>query len=247
MRPPVDAPALPALAALIALLGAPPAAAEDVPLLPAFDPAAFAAPGANLWMPLDRGLSRTLYALEDGAVVETNRLTNLGAGPVILGVATVAVLDEAWEGERLVERTLDYFAADAAGNVWYFGEDVTNFRYDAAGRLTGTDDASAWRAGENGALPGIVMPAAPVPGSPVLQEHAPAEAAMDWGAVVAVGLTLDTPAGRFADVVQIREGSTAEPDLREFKFHAPGIGLIRAEEDLDEDFEDPELVFEIGR
>ncbi len=49
--------------------------------------------------------------------------------------------------------------------------------------------------------------------------------------------------GTFENVLRIFETTELEPDAREFKYYAPGVGLILVEEDLDEDFENPELTF----
>ena len=200
------------------------------PELPAFDAAAFARPAANPWYPLAAGPVRKYRGRTPDGEIERIEISVQGPGPVILGVPTTAVLDRVWEEDLIVEETLDYFAADDRGNVWYFGEDVTNYRYDDEGRLLGTDDESAWRAGVDGAVPGISFPAAPAPGPAVFQEHAPADEAMDYGQVIATGLTLQGPAGTFGDVVQVYESSTAEPTSRGFKYYAPGLGMIREEE-----------------
>ncbi len=232
----------------LALLGlALPAAvaAAGEPVLPVFDLAAFAEPKANPWFPLEPGATKLHREAGAGAEAESSTTAVHGPGPTILGVATVAVLDEAFEADRLVERTLDYYATDQDGNVWYFGEDVTNFRYDEAGTLIGTDSKSAWLAGVDGAMPGILLSGAPVPGLTLFQEHAPQAEATDYAEVVATGLALTVAAGSFTDVVQTFEASTSEPDLREFKYYAPGIGLIRAEEELSPERSDPERVIEL--
>lgn len=91
---------------------------------------------------------------------ERSVLTYAGTGPEILGVDTTVQLDRAYEDGLLVEETFDYYAQDTDGNVWYMGEDVTNYLYDD-GNLIGPNNDSAWIAGKNGALPGYIMPAAP--------------------------------------------------------------------------------------
>jgi len=231
----------------IALTLAPLAALAD-PVLPDFAAADFSTAGVNPYFPLAPSAPRTIMGsgMEDGeAITEHFTQTVTGPGPVVMGVATVTVLDEAYDGDLLVERTHDFFAADAAGNIWYMGEDVENFRYDANDVLIGTDSHSAWRAGVNGALPGIAMPIDLTPGVPQFQEHAPGEEAMDWAEIVATGLVIDTAAGQFSDVVQVYEASTVEAALREFKYYAPGIGMIRADEGLSEARSDPTLVLEL--
>ncbi len=71
-------------------------------------------------------------------------------GPRILGVRTTTQVDKAYEDGLLVEKTFDYFAQDRRGNVWYMGEDVTNFHYGEDGKLIGKDHELAWRAGRRG-------------------------------------------------------------------------------------------------
>ena len=55
---------------------------------------------------------------------------------------------------KLEERTLDYFAQDKDGNVWYFGK---RQKYHS-GHFLNTD--GSWLMGVSGAMPGIVMEAA---------------------------------------------------------------------------------------
>jgi hypothetical protein len=231
-----------ALAVAAAMSGSCAAAAE--PLIPDFNPAEFDISVANPYFPLELGPSRTLAARE-GEADSYTVMTIVGPGPIILGVETTALLDEVFESGRIVERTRDYYASDRHGNVWYFGEDVTNYRYDEAGKLIGTDDESAWRAGVNGAAPGIQMPADPQLDVAVFQEHAPAEEAMDYAVFVELDAKVTTPAGTFEDVYKAFESSTAEPDARGFKYWAPGYGLIREDEGLSEDLDAPEAVIEL--
>lgn len=229
----------------LALL-ATPAWAE--PTLPDFAAADFSTPAENPYMPLRVGLTETLMATTINAgetVPELAVRTVIGPGPVIMGAQSVTVVDEAFVEGRLVERTLDYFAADAAGNIWYLGEDVENFNYDAAGVLTGTDNHSAWRAGVNDAVPGITMPAVLTVGEVLFQEHAPVEEAMDYAELVGTGLVIDTAGGQFTDVIKFYEASTVDLELREFKYYAPGVGMIRADEHLDEARANPELILDV--
>ena len=61
------------------------------------------------------------------------------------------------------------------------------------------------------------------------QEHAPANKATDHAEVIAVDAVITIDRREYRDVLQFFEASTSEPDLREFKYFALGIGLIRAE------------------
>lgn len=230
---------------LLLLLALPLPALAEAPQVPPFDPAAFAAPSPNRWFPLEPGQVRTYEATTEGGL-ERSTVTVFGPGPLILGVATVALLDEERLDDRLMERTLDYVATDDAGAVWYFGEDVLNFTYDEAGTVVATDADGTWRAGEGDAVPGMLMPAKPEVGALFYEEYAPAMEAMDYGRIDAVGLTLRGPAGPFEDVIKVFESSLVEPEDREFKFYAPGVGMVRAEEELDEALENPGNVVELA-
>ncbi len=231
----------------LAALATPITAFAADPTLPEFNAANFAYPKANPYFPLDIGTSHTLKGTRtDGdPIVEHAVITVQGPGPVILGVPTVTVLDEAFEGGILVERTFDYYAADKDGNVWYFGEDVTNFRYDDAGVLLGTDNKSAWRAGVNDAQPGISVSGVPEVGLALFQEHAPVDEAMDYAEILALDAEVTGPAGTFKNVMKTFESSTVETDLREYKYYAPGVGMIRADEDLTEGLDNPGIVVEL--
>jgi len=232
---------------VFAFFGAP---AAGQTLLPAFDPADFPSETeiTHPYFPLAPGQAKTLAARgtdEDGAYDERSELAYDGDGPVILGVATVAQRDMAYEDGRLVEETRDYYAQDAAGSVWYMGEDVTNHHYDAAGNPTTTDHGSAWRAGVNGALPGFMLPADPETTGRYFQEHAPADGAVDEAVFHELRPTIATGGQTFHDVIVIFETTALEPDARDLKFYAPGVGLIREEEGVDEDFSDPERIFDL--
>lgn len=224
-------------------------AAAAATLIPDFGGAVFPADAPeNPYFPLDANGTAVLVAEgiddEGQAFTERSELTVTGDGPVILGVQTTTQLDRAYEGDLLVEETYDYYAADSSGNVWYFGEDVTNFVYDEDDNLVETNNSSAWRAGVDGALPGWMMPAEPVVGLSYYQEVAEAAGALDQALVWMLDATVTIDGlGTFNNVLVTRETTELDPDLREFKYYAPGVGIIRADEGLSPRFTDPELVF----
>src|SRR5882672_9158011 len=79
---------------------------------------------------------------------------------MIDGVVCRVIHDNVFVDGILEEDTLDYFAQDEDGNVWYFGEDTKEL--DANGNVVST--AGTWRAGMDGARPGIIMEAHPIVG-----------------------------------------------------------------------------------
>ena len=223
--------------------------AVAVTVLPDFSSAVFdpAQPIDNPYFPMTDTRTYVYSGHDaDGPVDERFEHTNIGQGPVIAGVQSFVQLDREFEDGLLVEETSDFFAQDTLGNVWYLGEDVTTFEYDEEGNLIDTNTEGAWRAGVNGALPGFIMPAELTEGFNYFQEHAPADEALDQGTIfVAFIGTLTLEFGTFENVLQILETTELEPDEREFKNYAPGVGLILVEEDLDEELANPELVFEL--
>lgn len=236
---------------ILASLVASASGASAATTVPLFDASQFggSAP-VNPYFPLSSGSTSVLAAEgmdeEGDAFTERSELQVLGAGPTILGVETTTQLDRAYEDDLLVEETYDYYATDILGNVWYFGEDVTNFVYDDDGNLLETNTDSAWLAGVDGALPGWIMPADPVVGMSYFQEVAEANGALDQAMIWALGLSVEIDGvGTFSDVLVTLETTELDPDAREFKYYEPGFGLIRAEEGLSPDFTDPQLVFDL--
>jgi hypothetical protein len=222
-----------------------PAAATT--LLPDFSAATFV-PGAaitNRFFPLVPGLSQTYAsrtATDQGITEELSIHATQGAGPQILGVNTTTVLDRAFTNGLLMEETLDYYAQDSDGSVWYMGEDVTNYVYDDAGNLIETNSASAWRAGVSGGLPGFIMPAEPSPGMAYFQEFAAENQALDEALIYALDQTVTVGSKTYSGVLVTFESSSLDPDLRELKYYAPGVGLIRVEEGVDENFANPQVI-----
>jgi len=239
-------PQLAAMFAALTILA--PAVAEAVPILPDFAAATFT-PGQKVDNPyfplLDRKTRRYEGRDANGDLVEYFEFTNLNTGPVILGVKTTTQLDRAYEDGLLVEETYDFYAQDDDGNVWYFGEDVTNYIYDDDGNLIDTNNSSAWRAGMNGGLPGWIMPASNPVGLKYYQESAAADGALDEGRVGANDLMFDSIFGPVSNVLQVFETSQLSPDSRGAKYYAPGFGLLFEEEGLDANFENPGLVLKL--
>jgi hypothetical protein len=224
-------------------------AASAGTLLPKFNPDRFEEGQAidHKYFPLEPGRRAVLRArgVEDGEVFhEKSVLTVLGRpGPRILGVRTTTQLDRAYEDGLLVEKTFDYFAQDKRGNVWYMGEDVTNFHYDDDGNLIGTDHESEWRAGRRGGRPGWIMPARQIVGQRYFQEHARRDEALDIGETLGIRDRLRVGGTLYRNVLRVLETNPFEPGSREIKYYAPGVGIIRDDEGLDRNLKNPDLIF----
>jgi hypothetical protein len=105
--------------------------------------------------------------------------------------------------------------------VFYFGEDVDIYK---DGAVVGHE--GAWLAGVGEARPGLMMPGQPLLGSRYYQEVAPG-VAMDRARIVSASTTLKTEAGEFRNCLVIEETTPLEPDAREQKIFARGIGLLK--------------------
>ena len=171
--------------------------------------------------------------------------TGLGAGPTIIGIKTFTFKDNAVEGGLLVEKTFDYYAQDKDGNVWYFGEDVTNYIYDSDGNLIDTNNASAWRAGVNGALPGYIMPTSLTIGFNYYQEHAPADDALDEGTTFAIVPKLDSRRRHLHQRPPGARDDRSRQTGARLQILCAGVGLIYEAEGLRPNFKNPRQTFEL--
>lgn len=208
---------------------APAASATSVPVIdpgdggvysPQLDPADFVDVIDNPFLPMPVG-AHWLYEGESEGEIETVDITVTGDRKTILGISAFVVRDTVTIGGELVEDTYDWFAQDKAGNVWYLGEEVKDYEN---GQVVST--AGSWEAGVDGALPGIVMPAAPVISDVYRQEFYAGEAE-DMMEFIDVGATLTVRAGTFDDVVMTMDWTPLDPDTIEEKSYARGVGKIR--------------------
>ncbi len=203
--------------------------------VPDFEAAGFTNPTDidNTYLPLIPGTTHT-YEKETEDGVETIVTEVLNTTRVVDGVECVVFRDRVYLEGLLIEDTHDWFAQDDDGNVWYMGEDVTNYEYDDDDNLIGTDNEGAWEAGVDDALPGIIMLADPEARVSYYQEYYEDEAE-DMGMVVAIGVTVELENGTtYEDCLQILDWNPLEPDGLEYKYYAPDVGLVK-EEDVGSD------------
>ncbi|MGA1863705.1 MAG: hypothetical protein ACMUHX_01450 [bacterium] len=137
------------------------------------------------------------------------------------------VLDVVELDGLVIEKTYDWYAQDMVGNVWYFGEISQEFEDGEMVSLEGS-----WKAGRDYAKPGILMPADPDPEKDNLyrQEFALGDAE-DMGEVVNRGeesVTVPFNGGTTYDddVLKTKDFTPLEPDIFEFKFYVPGVGVV---------------------
>jgi hypothetical protein len=133
----------------------------------------------------------------------------------------VAVDDRLYLNGRLAERTTDWYAQDAAGNVWYFGEATAEL--DHSGRVTSRE--GSWRAGVDGARPGIVMPAHPRVGRSFRQELYRGHAE-DRFQVLSLAASVHVPYMSSRRALLTKEWTPLEPDVVDHKVYVRGIGMV---------------------
>ena len=172
----------------------------------------------NPWFPLKPGTTFVYTGEKDGEgghdiVTVTNQTK------VIDGGRCTAVSDRLYVHGRLAERTTDWYAQDARGSVWYFGEATAEL--DKAGHVTSRE--GTWQAGVDGNLPGLALPAEPKVGMSYREEYSKG-VAEDQSRVLALDGQAEVPAGHYKDVLMTEDFSPIEPKVSEVKFYAKGSG-----------------------
>jgi len=175
----------------------------------------------NAYFPLIPG-ARYVYEGMTDEGLERVEIEVLAETRVVMGVTATVVRDTVYLDGEMVEDTLDWFAQDKDGNVWYLGEDSQEYENGAV-----VSTAGSWEAGVDGALPGIIMyadPAAHV-GDTYRQEYYKGEAE-DMAQVVSVGEAVSTASGDYENCLKTKEWTPLEPGFSEFKYYAPAIGPV---------------------
>ena len=180
------------------------------------DKASLGSTGSNPYFALVPG---TKYEYEGGGTRLV--VTVLEKTKLVDGVEVRIVEEREWSGKALVEVSLNYFAADRrTGDVYYFGEDVENYRN---GRVANHE--GSWQAGKGGAKFGLMMPGKPTVGRAFYQEIAKGTA-MDRAKIADMSATVKTPSGTYRECLKSEETTPLEPGVTEYKFYAPGVGLV---------------------
>jgi hypothetical protein len=150
------------------------------------------------------------------------QVTVLDETKTVGGITTRVVEEREWKDGELYEVAKNYFAlCEGTNDVFYFGEDVDFYEKGKVVKHDGT-----WHAGVNGNQPGLIMPGTPKVGMKYYQEIAP-KIAMDRAEIVSLTDTCKTPAGTFSKCMKVKETTPLEPLVSEYKYYAPGIGLVR--------------------
>jgi hypothetical protein len=188
------------------------------------DPAEFTAEIDNPYWPMSVG-SRWVYSETDSEGAEQRVVVTVTdrTKEIANGIEARVVHDEVTEDGVPTEVTDDWYAQDAEGNLWYMGEDTTEYENGKPASTSGS-----FEAGVDGAQPGIIIPAHPEVGQAYRQEYYEGEAE-DEGAIVKVDAQAEVPFGHFAPVVMTQDTNPLEPKVLEFKFYAEGVGPVLAD------------------
>src|SRR3989440_3341646 len=140
-------------------------------------------------------------------------------------VRTVVIWDRDFQDGELAEEELAFMAQDDAGNVWSLGE------YPEVHEDDGTVDApDTWLAGHNDATAGVLMRADPKTNTSVYQQgRSPDIEFLDLAKVFKTDQKTCGPTGCYTGVLVVDEWNPlAQPeDGHQFKYHAPGVGVVR--------------------
>jgi hypothetical protein len=184
------------------------------------DPADFSTTIDHPYWPMRPGTRWTYREEEDGEVKEVVVVVTTQTKKIANGITARVVRDTVRVDGSIIEDTLDWYAQDTKGNLWYLGEDTAEFEND-----TITSRGGSFEAGRDGALPGIMLPADPAPGMRYRQEYYKGEAE-DNGEVLSTAEMAEVPAGLYRGALLTKDTITIEPDVQEYKLYARGVGPV---------------------
>jgi hypothetical protein len=186
---------------------------------PHIDPAEFTTKIDNEYFPLKPGTTFVyegkFHGTSERDVMAVTRDTRR-----VMGVECVVASDRVTEDGKLIEQTYDWYAQDKEGNVWYFGEHVTEYKN---GKVSGHE--GSWESGVDGAKPGIAMKADPKVGETYRQEYYKG-VAEDRAKVLSLNKSATVPYGSFDHVLMTEEWTPLEPNIVERQYYVAGVGDI---------------------
>jgi hypothetical protein len=184
----------------------------------------FSSTGRNDYFILEPGYKLTLEGVEDKDTIRLE-VTVLDQTRMIGNVETRVVEERETVNGDLIEISRNYFAmCKQTNSVFYFGEETDVYE---KGEIV--SHSGAWRADSGNAKAGLMMPGIVLLGSRYYQEIAPG-VAMDRAEIVSTNESMPTPAGTFESCLKTEETTPLEPEEKEYKYYASGIGLIKDED-----------------
>jgi len=224
---PSPAPSASAIARATPTASAAPSSATPLPLPQGsepvdLDPALFAGVAMDhpFW-PMAVG-SRWVYAETDSEGNEQRvEVTVLDETKEMVGIQAQVVHDIVTLDGETVEDTIDWYAQDSFGNLWYLGEDTKEYE---DGKVVSTE--GSWEAGVDGAQAGIILPADPQVGMAYRQEYYAGQAE-DAAEILSLDEQVEVPAGTYDGCLKTRDYTPLDPDIEEQKWYARGVGPVQ--------------------
>ena len=187
------------------------------------DPASMASVGRNRYFVLEPGYYLVLRDPSGNQVT----ITVLDETRVVAGVETRVIEERELAKGELVEVSRNYFAIHKVSkDAMYYGEQVDMYKNGEV-----VSHEGSWLAGVDGAKAGLIMPGRARVGYRHYQEQAPGMA-MDRAEILSTGETLETPAGKLKNCLKVAETNALASGELEYKYYAPGIGLVKEEQML---------------
>jgi len=186
---------------------------------PKIKPSDFVSRIDNKYFTLTPGMT-LVYEGETEEGTEHVEVAILNETKVVMGIECMVIHDQVFLDGDLIEETLDWYAQDKDGNVWYMGEDSKEIEN---GEVISTE--GSWEAGVDGAKTGIIMLADPKAGDEYRQEYYEGEAE-DFGKIVALVEKAEVPYGLYEDCLMTRDWTPLEENIDEYKYYSLEIGAV---------------------
>lgn len=121
---------------------------------------------------------------------------------------------------QLIEESIEWFAQDTTGAVWFFGEHIQRFR---KGKVS---TGGSWESGIKGATEGRFLPGRPVLTAPFRRSLA-MHVSEEMAQVLHTRDSVTVTAGHFENCLRVKEWSMLESG-HSISWYAPGVGLVRS-------------------
>jgi hypothetical protein len=175
----------------------------------------------NPFFPLKPG-SKWFYRGKDDVGHFADRMHVRHKRKTILGVHATIVHDVVLRHGKPREVTDDWYAQDKHGNVWYFGENTKEL--DRHGHVTTRE--GSFKAGRDGARPGLFMPGDPKVGQSARQEFYKGHAE-DHFKILDLNAKVSTAYVSSRHALRTKEWTPLEPGIVDNKYYVRGIGDVK--------------------
>jgi hypothetical protein len=140
----------------------------------------------------------------------------------VAGVECLVMVEEEFVNGKMHEVARNYFA-QKDGAVYYFGEDVDNYKNGKVDNHNGS-----WRVGKEAKEPFLYMPAEPKKGDKYRPEDVKG-VAEDEAEVLGIVDSVDVNGTKYTDVLKVKVTIVIDKEVK-VRYFAKGVGLIREEE-----------------